>query len=185
MTEALVIIDMLNDFVRSGAPLEVPRARKILKPLEKRLKKARKKGMPVVFVSDAHAPDDPEFSKMGWPVHAVRGTEGAQVVDELAPETGEPVIEKTTYSGFFRTDLDTVLNRLGVDQLILTGCVTNICIQYTAADAVMHGYRVTVPADCVADLDPEQGEHALEQMEHVLGVHVDRSKVNKSGRFMI
>jgi nicotinamidase-related amidase len=174
MSEALVIIDMLNDFVRSGAPLEVPGAGKILKPLEKRLKRARKKGVPVLFVCDAHAPDDPEFSKMGWPAHAVRGTEGARIVDELTPESNEPVIEKTTYSGFFRTDLDATLKRLGVDHLVLTGCVTNICIQYTAADAVMHGYRVTVPEECVADLDPDQGRHALEQMEHVLGVHVER-----------
>ena len=176
MSEALVIIDMLNDFVRSGAPLEVPRARKILKPLEKRLARARRDGVPVIFVCDAHAEDDPEFKKMGWPPHAVKGTEGARVVQDLAPEEGEPVIEKTTYSGFFRTDLDATLNRLGVDHLILTGCVTNICIQYTAADAVMHGYKVTVPVDCVADLNPEEGEHALEQMEHILGVHVERGK---------
>jgi nicotinamidase/pyrazinamidase len=111
---------------------------------------------------------------MGWPPHAVKGTEGAQVVAELAPQKEEKVIGKTSYSGFFGTELDDTLKRLGVKELVLTGCVTNICILYTAADAVMRGYRVHVPADTVASLDDKEGAFALDQMEKVLGVVVER-----------
>ncbi|TYO98322.1 nicotinamidase-related amidase [Geothermobacter ehrlichii] len=173
MRQALVIIDMLNDFVQPGAPLEVPATREILPALQQRLRQARAQGLPVIHVCDAHAPDDSEFSRMGWPPHAVRGTRGAQIVDELAPLPGETTVCKTTYSGFHATDLDEHLRRLQVDELVLTGCVTSICVLYTAADAVMRGYRVRVPADCVAHLDPGDGAFALRQMRQVLGVDVE------------
>jgi len=173
MKQALVIVDMLNDFVLPGAPLEVPETRRIIPGLQQRLVEARRSGMPVVFVCDAHAPDDREFERMGWPPHAIAGTKGSEVVEELAPREGEAVVSKTTYSGFYATGLDQLLQRLGVEELVLAGCVTNICILYTAADAVMRGYRVRVPADAVADLDPEQGRFALQQMAQVLGVTVE------------
>ncbi len=173
MSQALIIVDMLNDFVRPGAVLEVPATRDILPGLQRRLESARQEGLPVIYLCDAHAPDDAEFARMGWPPHAVRGTEGARVVAELAPRPGEAVVAKTTYSGFFGTDLDTLLRRRQIDELVLTGCVTNICILYTAADAAMRGYRVRVPASCVAALNDADGAFALRQMQHTLGIDVD------------
>lgn len=174
MKEALLIIDMLNDFVRPGAPLEVPATRAILAALRLRLDNARARGVPVIYICDAHRPDDPEFARMGWPPHAVKGSKGAEVVTELAPLETDPVVEKTSYSGFHHTGLDGILQSLGVESLVLTGCVTNICILYIAYEAVIRGYRVTVPAGCVAPLDPADGEFALRQMEQVLGVTVER-----------
>ena len=88
----------------------------------------------------------------------------------MKPRPDEHQVAKTTYSGFYRTDLEPLLNKLQVEELILTGCVTNICILYTAADAVMRGYRVCVARDCVAALDPAAGHFALQQMEQILGV---------------
>lgn len=174
MKQALLVVDMLNDFLRPGGPLEVPSAREILPVLRARLERARQEGVPVLYVCDAHDADDREFSRMGWPPHALAGTEGAEVTADLAPLPGERVIAKTTYSGFHATDLEGHLRQLGAEELILTGCVTNICILYTAADAVMRGYRVRVPADCVAALDEGEGAFALRQMEKVLGVTVER-----------
>jgi nicotinamidase-related amidase len=174
-TEALLIIDMLNDFVRPGAPLEVPANRAILPALQVRLAAARASGVPVIYVCDAHRPDDPEFARMGWPPHGVKGSKGAEVVAELAPLETDPVVEKTSYSGFHHTGLEGILQAQGIDRLMLTGCVTNICILYIAYEAVIRGYRVTVPADCVAALDPADGEFALRQMEQVLGVTVIRN----------
>lgn len=174
MAKALLVIDMLNDFVLSGAPLEVPRTRAILPRLLQRLDAARQAGIPVIYVCDGHRPDDREFVRMGWPPHAVAGTPGAEVVAALAPQAGEALVVKQTYSGFYGTDLETRLWGLGVEELILTGCVTNICILYTAADAVMRGFRVRVPVDAVADLDPEDGAFALQQMERVLGVTLEQ-----------
>jgi nicotinamidase-related amidase len=112
---------------------------------------------------------------MSWPPHAVRGTSGAQVITELTPEGTDPVIEKTGYSGFHQTGLEGLLQSLQIDQLILTGCVTNICIFYTAYDAVIRGYEVTVPADCVASITVGEGTFAKQQMVEVLGVKVVES----------
>jgi len=94
-------------------------------------------------------------------------------VVELAPQETDPLVEKTAYSGFHHTGLEGILQALAITSLVLTGCVTNICILYTAYDAVIRGYRVTVPADCVAALDPVDGEFALRQMAQVLGVTVE------------
>ena len=166
--KALVIIDMLNDFVLPRAPLEVPDTRKIIPCIEREIIMARTEDYPIVYVCDSHAPDDREFQI--WPRHCVKGTKGAQVVDELEPEPKDTVVEKTTYSGFFNTRLEEVLKSLGATELIITGCVTNICILYTSSDAVLRGYSVTVPKDCVAGLNKEDHEFALRQMEKVLKV---------------
>lgn len=173
---ALLVIDMLEDFVRAGAPLEVPETRKILPAVRRRIARARKAGERVVYVCDSHLRHDPEFARMGWPPHAVAGTPGAAVVAAISPEPGDVVVEKKTYSGFHRTSLQSVLRRYGVREISLSGCVTNICILYTAADAAMRGYDVTVDETLVAGLDPKTHAFALDQMEKVLGVRVIRRR---------
>lgn len=170
---ALVVIDMLEDFVRKGAPLEVRGAREIVPAIRRRIARARKEGELVVYVCDAHKPNDPEFARMGWPPHAVEGTPGSAVVSPLSPEPGDVVVEKRSYSGFHRTALQAALSRHGVTRLELCGCATNICVLYTAADAAMRGYETSVDARRVAGLDPASHAFALEQMEKVLGVRVE------------
>ncbi len=173
---ALLVIDMLEDFVRPGAPLEVPKTRAILPALRRRISRARKEGELVVYVCDSHRKDDPEFARMGWPPHAVEGTPGAAVVARISPEPGDVVVEKRTYSGFHRTSLQSVLRGRGVRRLSLSGCVTSICILYTAADAAMRGYDVTVDEVHVAGLDRKTHAFALDQMEKILGVRVIRRR---------
>lgn len=170
--EALLIIDMLNDFVIEGAPLEVPETRKVLPNIKREIEKARAEGIPVIHVCDSHDAQDKEFSKFGWPPHAIRGTDGAKVVDELKPQETDVVIEKTTYSGFHNTRLDETLKRIGVNSLRLTGCVTHICVMFTASDAVLRDYRVTVVKDAVAGLGEQDHEAAFRIMENVLGVEI-------------
>ncbi|MFN3466203.1 MAG: cysteine hydrolase family protein [Candidatus Brocadiales bacterium] len=164
--KALLVIDMLNDFVKRGAPLEVPSARGIVRNIRRELEKARRAGIPVIYCCDRHEPRDREFEV--WPPHAVRGTRGAEVVEELRPARGEHVVAKKTYSAFYRTNLEKVLKRLGVKHLILTGVVTNICILYTAVDAYMRGYDVIVPEDCVAGFKRGDSLFALRQIMEIL-----------------
>ncbi len=173
---ALLVIDMLEDFVRAGAPLEVPETRRILPAVRRRIARARKEGELVVYVCDSHGKNDPEFARMGWPPHAVAGTPGAAVAAKISPEPGDAVVDKKTYSGFHRTALRSVLRRRGIRKLSLSGCVTNICVLYTAADAAMRGYDVTVDETLVAGLDPKTHAFALDQMEKVLGVRVIRRR---------
>jgi len=164
--KALLIIDMLNDFIKRGAPLEVPKARGIIRNIRRELEKARRAGIPVIYCCDRHEPRDREFEV--WPPHAVRGTQGAEIIEELSPIKGEPVVAKKTYSAFYRTSLEKTLKGLGVKHLILTGVVTNICILYTAVDAYMRGYEITVPEDCVAGLKAGDSLFALRQIKGIL-----------------
>lgn len=173
MKEAILVIDMLNDFVREGAPLEVPDTRKITPFIKETLEKARKEGIPVIYVCDAHEPEDAEFKRFGWPPHAVKGTKGAEIVEELKPGKGDIIVEKKTYSGFFNTNLDEVLRSLGVDTVKLTGCVTHICIFFTASDASLRGYNVVVLKDGIAGISKEDHEAGLRIMKNVIGAKIE------------
>jgi nicotinamidase-related amidase len=167
--EALLVIDMLNDFVLEGAPLEVPDTRKVIPAIKREIERARKDGNPVIYICDWHDPDDSEFEKFGWPPHAVRDTKGADVVEDIKPQKGDVVIKKNTYSGFYGTELEKTLKKLGVSDLRLTGCVTHICVMFTASDAVLREYGVSVVADGVAGLAKEDHDAALRIMKNVLG----------------
>ncbi len=172
--DALIVVDMLNDFVRPGAPLEVPAAREIVPALRRRIAKARRGGELVVYVCDSHRRNDPEFARMGWPPHAVKGTSGAAVPPALSPAPGDVVVEKRTYSGFHGTALGSVLRRHGVRAVTIAGCVTDICVRYTCFEAVIRGYDVTVDERFVAGLSRREHDLALDHMEKVLGARVLR-----------
>lgn len=149
---ALLVIDMLNDHLRPGSPVEVPRARDIVPALQTRLDAARAAGMPVIYVVDQHEEDDPELDL--WSSHNVVGTKGAEVWPALAPHPGDVRVTKPTYSGFTASTLDEVLTDLAVDTLILTGCLTELGIAATAMDALQRGYAVQVPPDTQAGSGP-------------------------------
>lgn len=170
MKRALLVIDMLNDFVNEDAPLCVPDNAKIIPALEAEISAAREREEPVLYLCDAHALDDPEFAQ--WPPHAVRGTTGAQVVEPLTPRVGDEVVHKTTFSCFYNTRLDKVLAVLEIDTVRLTGCVTNICILYAAYEARLRSLEVEVMQACVAGLDPGEHRFSLNQMKTVLGAKI-------------
>jgi len=168
--EALLVVDMLNDFVKEGAPLEVPAAREILPRIGKKINWAREDKIPVIYICDSHRPTDREFNY--WPPHAIEGTPGANVVEEIFPRGEDFVVKKRRYSAFLGTELDLLLRELKVNTLHLTGILTNICILYTACDAVMRDYEVVVYSDCVASVSLEDHDFALNQMRNVLKVKV-------------
>lgn len=162
----LMIIDMLNDFVLPGAPLEVPGAREIVPHIKAQIEKAHSENFPVLYLCDKHQKNDPEFRV--WPPHAVKDTPGAEIVSELKPAKNDTVIHKITYSAFYQTKLDDFLKTMQPNELILTGVCTEICVLYTAVDALSRGYDIAVPPDCVAGLTKEGHEFALKQMTNVL-----------------
>ena len=104
--------------------------------------------------------------------HAIAGTEGAKIVSELAPQHGDYVILKHCYSGFFQTDLQLLLNSLGIKNLIITGLYTNICVRHTAADAFCWGYQIYVPKDCVCAFTPEEYEGDIAYLKTVYGATI-------------
>jgi nicotinamidase-related amidase len=169
--KALVIVDMLDDFV-TGA-LANPDAQRIVEPLVQLLAHARgNDDWVVVFSNDAHEPGDPELRV--WGDHALAGTPGAQVVPELAPRPGarEIVSPKRVYGAFEGTGLDGQLKALGVDEIVLTGQHTHICVRHSAYGALIHGYRLTVPSDGVCCFEGVDAAAALEYLVMAYGADV-------------
>jgi nicotinamidase/pyrazinamidase len=168
----LLIADMIYDFVDPEGKLYVPGIEVIVPKIAELITEARSVGAPVIYVNDSHDPDDEEFKQ--WGPHAIAGTPGTDVVGDLVPLRGDYVLDKKRYSAFYGTELDELLRKLKVEHLVVTGTVTNICVMVSAIEALMRGYRVTVPAYAVHALSDKDQEFALDQIERVFGGEVIR-----------
>ncbi|MDT7901186.1 MAG: isochorismatase family cysteine hydrolase [Acidianus sp.] len=145
---ALIIVDMQNDFVRKDGKLPVPTAESTIKPIKDLIKKARDSSALVIYTQDWHMKDDPEFKI--WGEHALAGTWGAEIIDELKPEKDDFIIKKYRYDAFFETPLDYILRVKGIKNLIITGTVANICVLHTAGSAALRWYNVIMPKDGIS-----------------------------------
>jgi len=164
---ALLIVDMIYDFVHPLGALAVPGAEKIVPTIVALAREARRMGIPVIHVTDSHEAGDREFEL--WPEHAVAGSGGSRPVAGLEPRENDYHLEKKRYSAFFETDLKKILLETDVEHLVITGTVTNICVLTTSTDAVMMGFTVTIPRAGVAALNDEDQQFAFRQIEQVLG----------------
>ena len=172
MKIAILVIDMLNDFVYGS--LKCERAFRIIPNIKKLIETGREYDIPIIYGNDSHLPNiDKEFEL--WGPHAVRGTKGAEVIDDLKPTKGDYVIEKRRYSAFFQTDLDILLRELGVEGIVLTGLHTNVCVRHTAADAFFRGYKIIVPEDCVEAFTEEDHVSGLDYLKKIYGAQITTS----------
>lgn len=168
--EALIIIDMLNDFVEEGAPLEVLAARAIIPRIQKRIREARYCDTLIIYICDLHIPHDKEFTK--WPLHALKGTRGAEIIKELKPNREDIIIVKGRYSGFLNTTLSGILKHFEIEKIHIAGILTNVCVFLTAVEASMRDYEVFVWGDSTAALSEADHRTALDQLERVLKIKV-------------
>jgi nicotinamidase-related amidase len=171
--KAVIIIDLLNDFVTGD--LKCERAKRIIPNLKKLIEVARKNNIPVIYSNDAHFPEDAEVVHK-WGKHAIKGTKGAEVIPELKPTEKDYIVEKRTYSSFYETGLDSLLRSLysgeGVKTVILGGLHTNICIRHTAADAFFRGYKIIIAKDGVEAFTQEDHEQGLKYLEDVYNAKI-------------
>lgn len=171
MKKAFFVIDMLRDFIEKDGKLYIGEAGKsIVGALKEKIAQMREENVPIYYICDNHSADDREF--LMFPAHCLTGTDGGEIIPELCPAAGDPIIRKRRYCAFFGTDLDLTLREHGIEEVILSGVCTNICVLYTAATAVMLGYRVSVISDCVASFDEEAHKFALREMEDTLGAKI-------------
>jgi len=171
--KAVLIIDMLNDFVTGD--LKCERAKHIVPNLERLIESAHKYNIPVIYCNDAHYPEDFEVIEK-WGKHAMKGTKGAEVIPELKPTEKDYVIEKRTYSSFYETGLDPLLKSLykreGAKTLVLGGLHTNICVRHTAADAFFRGYKIIIAKDGVEAFTQEDNKQGLKYLEYVYNAKI-------------
>ncbi|MDD1657784.1 MAG: cysteine hydrolase [Methanomicrobiales archaeon] len=176
MRPALLLIDMQNDFVREGKPLRVAGAEAVLPRARSLLDLFRERRLPVVHVLRVHRPDGSDVEIMRQEIFrrtpfAVEGTEGAEVISELAPKRGEFTIRKTRMSAFLSTDLDLLLRSIGVDTVVVAGIQTPNCIRTTVFDAMALNYAAVLVTDAVAAQSDEIHRCNVRDMERI-GVKV-------------
>ena len=162
MKPALVIVDMIKDNVGTEKHHRVAREAKEIIPLLKGfIDFSREEKIPVIYANDSFLKGDFIFQG-GLAEHALRGTEGVEVIDDIAPADGDYVMEKLRFSAFFRTDLDQVLRRLGVDTVLVAGISTIWCVLLTAADAVANDFHTVILEDLTACHDKEVKRRLLD-----------------------
>ncbi|MBI5843656.1 MAG: cysteine hydrolase [Deltaproteobacteria bacterium] len=177
----LIVIDLLNDFLDpKGALFCGDEARKIILPVKQRILEFRKNGGHVIFLCDAHAPDDLEFAMFA--PHAVKGTWGAEIIKEIKELLDEgdwyDIIEKTRYSGFYGTNLEETLNRMGIPPGIpgnpveVAGVCTSICVMDTVGDLINRHIHSIVQKSLVADFNPEAQSAAFSRMRDIYGATI-------------
>jgi nicotinamidase/pyrazinamidase len=167
---ALVVADMLNDFIDPQGALYVGSAgRAIIGFVAGKVKETRVAGGVVIFACDAHAPADREFEQ--FKPHAVQGTWGSEIIAEIPYLAGDYRVDKTRYSALHNTGLEDILIREEVRQVELVGVCTSICIMFTAVSLLDREFHCRVYRDGVADFDTQAHAFALEHMQR-LGVEV-------------
>jgi nicotinamidase-related amidase len=171
--KALVIVDMLKDFVDGS--LANPRAQAIVPPLQRLLAHARDEGWVVVFSNDAHRPDDPELKV--WGEHAMEGSPGAEVIDDLEPREGDIISPKRHYGAFDETGLAEQLAERGVTEVVIAGQHTHICVRHSSYGALRNGFDVTVPSDAVCAFEGVDEGEALEYLK--MAYHANVTSVHE------
>jgi nicotinamidase-related amidase len=177
---ALVVVDMQNDFVRVGAPLEVPDARETIDVHLDLLSWFRAHQRLVVFTRFVAGPARtlmwnwspqiappvcscwPGFNRVYGDIDGER--ECIAIIDELAPLPAEPQVDKYGYNGFHRTRLTDLLRAHGVDTVLITGTVTQICVEDTARGAFHEGFQAAVIADAVSSYAPDLHRASLQTL---------------------
>ena len=176
---AIVVVDMQNDFGSKGgmfdrAGIDISIIQKAVAPTARVLAAGRKAGIKIVYLKMAYLPDlsdlgsltspnrrvHQEVMHVGTTVRApngsdsrilVRDTWNTDIVSELTPEPADTVIYKSRFSGFYKTDLDDQLRRIGAQHLIFTGCTTSVCVESTMRDAMFRDYSPVLLEDCTAE----------------------------------
>ena len=138
--------------------------------MKKKIDEFHDEGGLVVFICDAHEKNDLEFEL--FPEHCVAGTKGAQIIDELPVRDEDPIIRKTRYSAFYKTNLDAVLEVQPVDEVHVVGVCTSICVMDTVGDLRNRDYKVIVYTDGVADFNPEGHQFSLKRMDKIYGAEI-------------
>lgn len=169
---AVIIIDMQNDFIAKGAPIECPGGAEIVGNIEILRKWAKDCDIPVFFTQEIHRKQRVDFGLeliRNEPEHCLEGTEGVEIISALTPAEDEFVILKRRYSGYYLTDLELLMRSFNRKVLIITGVATNVCVYATALDAIQRDIQPVVISDGVAGTSIELHEAFLKNIDYVIG----------------
>ena len=162
MKFAVIVVDMLKDSINRGSNTEALRAARSIIPRINRLTEgARQAGLPVIFANDSFLPGDFIFQGL-LKEHALRGTEGARVTDELHQANGDIHLPKRRFSAFFKTDLDQTLRLYGIGGVAVAGINSHWCVLHTAFDALSNDFCAYIISDCCASYRADVHEMTMD-----------------------
>ena len=173
--QALIILDMLNDFDFAEAKQLQPPALKAAKEIAKLKKRARSKKMPIIYVNDNFGRWRSDWKKI-YDECTREGCLGREIAQILKPDEEDYFILKPKHSGFYSTTLEVLLEQLKVKTVILTGIAGNICVLFTANDAHMREYKVIVPKDCMASNKKSDTRYVIQQLNKSLKIKTPAGK---------
>lgn len=180
---AVIVVDMVNEFCKPGGAMVLPGYETLVGPQLAVIEAARAAGAPVIWVHDAHRPGmrrEREWLKRT--PHCTQGSWGTEIIEDLGARADEIHVIKRRYSAFFGTDLDLTLKDMSVDQLVVMGVVTNICVRSTVHDGFFLGYEIVVPQDACAATGPREQESSLYDIATHFGVVSDARSVARALR---
>lgn len=161
MGYSVIIVDLVKDNLLQVSKYMLEEVRRIIPQVQRLVKSARAKKIPIVFACDSFLPGDFIFGGRMKP-HALRGSEGATVIDEIEMTTDDYFLPKRRFSAFFKTDLDITLRNLKVDTVVIAGISTTGCVLTTAWDALSHDFKTVIVEDCCAARSREVHETIMD-----------------------
>lgn len=211
-TTAVIVVDMENDFAAKGgmfdrAGIDISGAQRVIAPTAKVLSAARAAGMKIIYLKMGYHPDLSDLGAsdsvnrtrhlrmgVGQTIRApngresrvlIRDTWNTDIINELKPQAHDITVYKTRFSGFYQTDLDATLKKLGIKYLIMTGVTTSICVDSTVRDAMFRDYLCVLLKDCMnepigSNLSRTNHEASLLTAEVLLGWVSDSSQFLKA-----
>jgi len=192
---ALLVIDMQKFFLDENSPTFTCGGLAILPNIKRLILSFREQGLPVIYTKHVHHPDHIDSGIMGWwwEGMCIEGSPESEIHEDISPAEEEKVILKHRYSAFYNTDLETILRCMKIEDLVITGLMTNLCCESTARDAYYRDYRVFFLADGTGSINEEMHVASLlnlafgfayvtntERIENEISKPVDNYIQNKS-----
>lgn len=172
MSKALLIIDMINNLDFSQGPKLLEESLPVAKSIQKIKKIFKEKKLPVIYVNDNFGKWKSSWEEV-YEECSCEESIGKPLTEILKPDKDDYFVLKPKHSGFYSTNLDVLLNELGVKELVITGIAGNICVLFTVNDAYMRGYSIHVPANAIASVSKDLNDFALTQFKDVFGINVE------------
>ena len=176
MSSALILVDVIDGFFASSGPMWYPAVTDVVDPLHRLLEVARQRDRLVVHAVERHHPGLDDFEHHVLPEHLVRGEPDAAFHDGFAPDperVREVEVHKRRYSAFYATELDLLLREQRIEQVVVAGVKTNVCIRATVQDAFAGGFKVVVPRQATNSNRPHLAAASLEDIDRYFGDVVD------------
>jgi nicotinamidase-related amidase len=163
----MLIIDMINDLEFPEGPELLPPALRAANCIAALKEQANQKGIPVIYANDNFGHWRSDLNALVE--HCLHdGVRGQPITELLRPQEDDYVVLKPKHSAFFATTLELLLTYLGTEHLILTGLSADVCVQFTAQDAFLRDFTLSIPADCIAACSKDQTQQCLSYMQRVL-----------------